>query len=138
MDITALENDDYTVWVRFLDAEVLMRHVPATELMGIRQRSQRRTWDITSGGQPEAASDAAEAARLLGRAAVRGWRGLKMRGEAFDYTPERCDFLMSRWAEFGRFVGEAATSLVRLVAEQGRAEGKNSSLTSGPGSTTRV
>ncbi len=138
MDIEALESDDYAVWVRFMDAEVLVRHVPAGELLSIRERSLRRAWDISSGGRPAEGIDAAEAARLLGRAAVRGWRGLSMRGEDYPYSPERCDFLMARWAEFGRFVNEAATSLARLAEAQRRDESKNSSLTSGPGSTSRV
>ena len=138
MDIEALESDDYTVWLRFMDAEVLVRHVPASELLEIRERSRRRTWDISTGGRPTEGLDAFEAARLLGRAAVRGWRGLSMRGEDYPYSPERCDFLMARWAEFGRFVNEAATSLARLADAQRSAERKNSSLTSGPGSTSRV
>lgn len=138
MDICGLHENDYCVWVRFMDAEVLVRHVSAEELLEIRRKAQRRSWDIASSGGPEVSFDQAEAARLLGRAAVRGWRGLSMKGEEFEYTPQRCDFLMARWAEFGRFINEAATSLARLVRSEARDEEKNSALTSGPGSTIRV
>lgn len=132
-----MREDDYEVWVRFLDAEVLVRHVPAEELLDIQRRARVRTWETTQGA-PSQTQDSALAGRLLGRAAVRGWRGLSMQGQDYPYSPENCDFLITRWAEFSRFISEVSTSLRRLMEEERRASEKNSSLTSGPGSTSRV
>ncbi|GAB4389047.1 MAG: hypothetical protein Kow0025_12030 [Thermodesulfovibrionales bacterium] len=136
MDIGGLKRDDFTAWVPFLDAEVLIRYVGAEELRAIQARATTRAWDRKS--RPVETLDWAEANRLLGRAAVRGWKGITSGGEEFPYSEENCDFLMARWHEFARFVGEACVDLQGLVrSERSRLE-KNSGLTSGQGSISRA
>lgn len=137
MDIGPLRKEDYTVWVPFMeDAEVLVRHVTTTELVDINREATVASWDMKSSRSESL--DAALAARLLGRAAVRGWRGITMDGEEFPYSTGNCDFLMSRWPEFSRFINSASTGLAALAAQERRHAEKKSSLTSGRASTTRV
>jgi hypothetical protein len=136
MEIGALKNDDFQAWMPFMDAEVLIRHVPVEELQVIQRKATRVTWD---GKHRKAETvDAAEANRLIGRSAVRGWKGITMDGEEFPYSGENCDFLMSRWLEFSRFVGEACLDLQGLVEAERREKEKNSALTSGQGGTSRA
>lgn len=126
-------------WVRFNDAEVLMRYVGLDELRAIRQSAARLVPlrdGLTPGGLIEDALDMAEADRQLCRAAVCGWRGFTMGGEEYAYTPERADFLMARWSEFARFVGRTALDLAAFEEARIAEVSKNSVLTSGPGGTT--
>ncbi len=103
----------------FHDARVLMRHVGLDELRQIREQATLYSW-ATEGqrqGEPDQSIDHAEAGRLLGRAAVRGWHGLTLKGEEFPYSAEHCDLLMTRWAEFAGFVAEVGLDLLKLMAE---------------------
>jgi hypothetical protein len=129
LDISALKEDDYQVWVPFLDAEVLVRYVPVEEIHRINRSATRVAWDRKN--QKTETLDAVEANRLLGRAAVRGWRGITMDGEEVPYSVDNCDFLMDRWLEFFRFVGEVCLHLRSLVGAEKRGKEKNSVLTSG-------
>jgi hypothetical protein len=140
MDIGALRREDFLVWVPFMDAEVLVRYVPLEELRDIGSRATKRTWEglRTPSNRPVETLDAALANKLLGRAAVRGWRGLSMNGEEFPYTPENCDFLMARWLEFSKFVNEACLDLQALQEQERKRVGKDSGLTSGQEGTTRA
>jgi hypothetical protein len=136
MDIVALKQDDFQVWVPFMDAEVLLRYVSLEELEQVRRRATTLRWDRK--GPRTESMDPLEANRLLGRAAVRGWRGITLEGEEHPYSEEHCDFLMTRWSEFARFVSEAALDLWRLAEEERAKRGNASGLTSGPGGTTRA
>jgi hypothetical protein len=131
MDISALKHDDYQVWVTFLDAKILIRYVSRSELFAIAKQSTKRSWDRRH--QPIEEVDYDESNRSVGRAAVRGWENITMEGKDFPYTPENCDFLMTRWGEFSRFVNEACIDLQGLVAEERMQKEKNSSVTSGHG-----
>lgn len=135
MDISAIRDNDFEVWVSFLDAEVLMRYVGLDELRSIHASATRKGLD--RGGALIEELDHAEAGRLLGRASVKGWRGLTLNGEEFPWSPENCDLLMARWTEFSRFVGEASLDLIRLEETRLGESGKKSGLTSGQGGTTR-
>lgn len=135
MEIGALRDEDYSVWMPFEDAEVLVRYVGAEELRGIAAGATSHSW---KNHQRVERMDAAEAARLMGRAAVRGWRGITMGGEEYPYSVEHCDFLMERWQEFARFVAEAATDLGELVNKETEEGKKNSSPTSAPEGTSRA
>jgi hypothetical protein len=136
MEIAALKQDDFQVWVPFTDAEVLLRYVSLEELEKVRRKATASRWDRKG---PKAESmDPLEANRLLGRAAVRGWRGITLEGEDYPYSEEHCDFLMTRWSEFAKFVSEAALDLRRLAEEERADRGNASGLTSGPGGTTRA
>lgn len=134
LDISGLKNDDFMAWMPFMDAEVLVRYVDMRGLRAIQKAATKITFDRH---QKTETLDAVEANRLLGRAAVRGWRGITMDGLEYPYGPDNCDFLMTRWTEFGRFVNSACLDLQGLMEEEYKAREKNSSATSGQGSITR-
>jgi hypothetical protein len=127
MDISALKNEDFEVWMPFMDAEVALRYLDIEELRKVQKQATKISWDRK--GAKEEDLDSSELSRLLGRAAVRGWRGITMEGQPYAYTPEHCDFLMSRWLEFATFVADAALDLGKLVEAQERGKEKNSVLT---------
>jgi len=130
MDVSALDDKGFEVWVRFLDAEVLMRYVGLDELRRIKEQATSYSWDREGGSQgPHESLDHEEANRLFGRAAVRGWRGLTRDGEDFPFSPEHCDLLISRWSEFARFVAEVSLDLKRLEDERMEKCKKKSSAT---------
>ncbi len=128
MDIGVLRQDDFLVWMPFQDAEVLVRYISAEEVEGILRRAKTMRWEKH---RKVERLDLAEANRLLGRAAVRGWRGITMDGAEYPYSEEHCDFLMRRWLDFAEFVSTACTDLQALVAEEQKRRSKNSGLTSG-------
>ena len=129
MDISALQKDDYEVWVPFLDGKVLIRYLSREELLTLNKQATRTAWD--KGHQPQKEHDPVRADILLARKAVKGWEGFIMNGQDYPYTPENCDFLMTKWVDFARFVNEACTDLQALMdAEKAESE-KNSSGTSG-------
>jgi len=139
MDISALKKDDYQVWVPFMgDAEVLIQYVSLDSLRRLMTKAMmtKILWD----GKPRKNSevDAVEANRMLGRAAVRGWKNITMENEDYPYSPENCDFLMSHWLEFSRFVNDICIDLQALMEAEKEQKIKNSSLTSGGDSTSRV
>jgi len=129
MDIGLLKRDDFQVWVPFMDAEVLIRYVSLDELREINKKATRVSWDRKH--QKTEELDTVEANRLLGRAAVRGWKGITMNGEEFPYSEENCDFLMTRWLEFARFVNEVCIDIQALMDAEKERKAKNSLLTSG-------
>lgn len=131
MEIGALSKEDFRAWIPFMDAEVLIRHVSMGELREIAKLATRTTWDRKH--QKTEEMDAGESNRLLGRAAVHGWKGLTMNGQEYPYSPENCDFLMSKWLEFSRFVNDVCTDLQALVEGELEEIRKNSGLTSGQG-----
>lgn len=135
MDLAGLSDEGIEVWVSFNDAEVLLAYVGLDGLLAIRQRASTSHWAQERQGEPEERLDHAEANRLLGRAAVRGWRGFTLAGEDFPYSPENADLLMLRWSGFARFVGEVALDLVRLEEERLAASKKKSLHTSVPDGT---
>lgn len=106
------------VWVSFMDASVLLRHVAQEELRGLIRAATRFVWhragDGTAQGQLRHELDVQEAARLIGRAAVRGWSGFSQGGTHYPYSAANCDELMQRWAEFSRFVCDALLELQRM------------------------
>ncbi|MEJ2192650.1 MAG: hypothetical protein P8Y39_09970 [Nitrospirota bacterium] len=118
------------------DAQVLLRYVPLEELEKLTREATEVHWDRRN--RKVEKLNAREAARLLGRRAVRGWRGITLEGEAYPYSPEHCDFLMTRWLEFTKFVGEASLDLRGLVEAEAAERRKNSALTSGRAGTTRA
>jgi hypothetical protein len=124
MEIGALKRDDFQVWVFFEDAEVLVRYVSLEELREISKKSTKVSWDRRSRKTEE--PDSMEANRLLGRAAVRGWKGITMEGEEYPYNEENCDFLMTRWTEFIKFVNDVCVDLQALVEHEKEERKKNS------------
>jgi hypothetical protein len=135
MEIGGLQREDFQVWVPFGDdAEVLIQYVPREVLQQIRRKATRITWDRKH--QKEEQFDPIKADELLGRNAVKDWKGLTMNGEPYPYSPENCDFLMRKWVEFARFVNEVCVDLEALVEEERRQKVKNSVTSSGQGQTT--
>jgi hypothetical protein len=131
MEISALQKDDFEVWVPFLDGRVLIRYVSREELVSLNKQATETTWDRKH--QLHKENNPVRADILLGRIAVKGWEGFTMNGAPYPYTPENCDFLMTKWVDFARFVNETCIDLQALMdAEKAEAE-KNSSATSGQG-----
>jgi hypothetical protein len=136
MDIGALKRDDFEVWVPFMeDAQVLMGYVSLEKLDEIEKAATVRTWNRKH--QMEERVDRMKANRLIGRAAVRDWKGITDEGKEYPYSQESCDFLMTHWAEFSQFVNNTCNDLQRLKEEERKAAVGNSSLTSGEEGTSR-
>ncbi len=129
MEIKAIKDETLEVWVPFLDAEVLLRYVGLDELRQLRSKCVTRRWDRAPDGgapaEPIEETDHARANRLLGRAAVRGWKGFTHEGDEFLFNPDNCDLLMGRWTEFSRFVGEVCMDLIKLEQARTRGAKKN-------------
>jgi hypothetical protein len=120
----------FEVWVPFQeDAAVLIKYVPLEELRTINKKVTSRGWDRKH--RPEETTDTAEANRLLGRAAVKDWKGFTMKGAEYPYSPEHCDFLMTNWLEFSKFVNDVSIDLRALQEAEAEARAKNSGPTSG-------
>lgn len=134
MDIAAIGERDFEVWVPFHDARVLMRYVGLDELRAIQASATRRS--LEQGSEISEDLDHREAGRLLGRASVRDWEGFTLNGEEFPWSRENCDLLMDRWTEFARFVSDTALDLARIERARSEESGKKSVLTSGQGATT--
>jgi hypothetical protein len=143
MDITAISEEDFNVWVDFQeDAQVLLRYVSLEELLAINAKASTHSLkpavasaagtDRGEGIREISAEVAPEDAnRLLGRAAVRGWRGLKKDGKEFPYSADNCDLLMRRWTEFAVFVGEVCLELREINRRKVKESKKKLKLTSG-------
>ncbi|MDA8087422.1 MAG: hypothetical protein M0Z75_12045 [Nitrospiraceae bacterium] len=133
MEIGGLKKQDFEVWVPFGaegdPAEVLVRYVSRAELQDIRKKATVTSWDRQH--QKEERLDAVKADVLLGRAAVRDWKGFTMEGREYPYSPENCDELMRGWTQFARFVNEICVDLQALQEEDERRKIKNSSRISG-------
>jgi hypothetical protein len=137
MEIGSLKKESFEAWVPFgKDAEVLVRYVPREELQEIKKKATIVAWDRKH--QKEEKFDPLAADLLLGKAAVRGWRGFTADGAEFPWSPESCDLLMRKWTEFARFVNETCADLEALMDEERARKTKNLSLTSGRASTIRV
>lgn len=151
MEIEALTRDDFNVWVPFEDAEVKLRYVPMDELRAIIRQATEQSYNPVERrgvaahrgqaglqiGLQTGQLDHAELGRLIGRAAVRGWRGITICGSPYDYTPERCDMLMTKWSAFAKMVSEVCLDLIALEEASRKQSLKNSSLTSGREGTSQ-
>lgn len=134
MEIVCLK-DDYQVWMQFQDAEVLIRYLTADELLDISKKATKLVWRENRKVEER---DIKELNKLLGRATVRGWKGITMNGEEYPYSLENCDFLMTKYFEFVEFVSEACMSLQSLAQAEKERKTKNSLLTSGQEGISRV
>ncbi|MDA8324971.1 MAG: hypothetical protein M0033_02005 [Nitrospiraceae bacterium] len=129
MEIGGLKKQDFEVWVPFEDARVLIRYVSREELQGIRKRATVASWNRQH--QREEQFDGMKADILLGRAAVRDWKGFTMEGVDYPYSPENCDELMRGFTAFARFVNDVCVDLQALQEEEAKQKVKNSSRISG-------
>lgn len=106
-----MTGSDLMITARFEDAVVRIRQVGRRELEQIRERATRHCLEE---GRLESAFDACLADVLLGRAAVRGWRGFTRNGKPLLYSRRNRDLLMRRFAGFARFVNDTVLRLLAL------------------------
>ncbi len=123
MDISGLKREEFVVEMPFGDAVVTIAYVSPEELRKIARQATGRSWDRRH--QPKEELDQDKANILLGRKAVRGWRGFVEDGQEVPYSPEECDRLINRWGEFSRFVNEVCTDLQALQEQEKQATLKN-------------
>jgi len=141
MEVGALVEGGLSVWVPFMDAEVQVRYVPLSELRELLKTATTARWNraeaaASGAGGLSGEVDQAELSRLIGRAAVRGWKGLTVCGKDFPYSQENCDMLMARWLAFAKFVAEVCMDLIALERVARQESAKKSSLTSALCGTT--
>jgi len=143
MDIGFVTQPERTVWFDFPgedDVKVLIRYMPMDERSEIERQATVEVAEKTERNAEERLVkkiDEKEYNRLYGRAAVRGWEGLKDKEEDFPFSQENCDLLMTKWAEFSLFVGTVAPRLHALVEAERKAVEKKSETTSGQGTTSQ-
>ncbi len=131
MNINPLKTKLLEVWLPFGDgAEVLIAHTSREDLLAIAREAQKIS---IRKGQEVKEYDPVKADKLLGRKAVKDWKGFDDDGKEFPCTPENIDLLMMQWTDFARFVNDACGDLERLVRQKEVSLSKNSSNTSGPG-----
>lgn len=131
MDFESLKKSQDTgleVWVPFGEDEVLIKYISRDELKEIARRAKKTSF---INHQKVEEFDDVRADILLGRAAVKDWKGFTMAGETFPCTPENIDFLMTKWNSFAKFVNDTCVDLEFLVQQEKDKTIKNSSLTSG-------
>lgn len=135
MEIGGLKKKDFQVWVPFgvqdekNGAQVLIRYLTREDLQEITRKATVVAWDRRN--PRESHLDATQADILIGRAAVKGWKGFTHDGNDYPYSPENCDELMKGWMEFAQFVNDVAIDLQRLQEVEAKQTVKNSSRTSG-------
>ena len=95
-------------WIQFdSDTEILIELITKAGLRDIGKKAAKRA-KLTG----EDSADIAD--RLLGRAAVKGWKkigapehpGLIVNGQPLEFTQENVDMLMAKSLKFSRFVNE--------------------------------
>lgn len=123
MEIGDLQKDVIEAWVPFgSDGEILIRYIPKDELMAIHKKATRRDWHK---GQMREEMDMKKANRLIGRAAVLGWRNLTMAGKPFEFNEVNLDLLMDKSYEFSIFVSNTCTEIQEFVDGKRADEEKN-------------
>ncbi len=133
MEIGGLKKTDFEVWVPFGEeqdgARVLVRYVGRADVQELRKRAVVVSWDRQH--QRQERLDGIKWDVLLGRAAVRDWKGFTMEGADYPYSPENCDELMRGFTAFARFVNDVCVDLQALQEEEAKQQAKNSSRISG-------
>lgn len=123
MDITVLKKDSLEVWVPFGDdAEVLVRYVCREELQKISKKARKTTYQ---NHQKVEEFDPLEADKLLGRAAIKDWKGFTQDGEPFPCTPDNIDLMMTKWNAFAKFVNDVCVDIEALVKQEQEKVSKN-------------
>ena len=116
--------NELKVWIPFQeDAEVEVRYIALKELTALQKKATSR--DVKKGQLIENIDHIA-LGKLLGRAAVSGWKNLTINGEELPFSKENCDMLMEMSYDFVAFVNEKAVELSNFVErEDGDAVGKS-------------
>lgn len=115
MEIGNIQADELTVDLKFGDATVKIKYIDSVELKNILRKSQKTEWKKH---KPVTVEDDAEANKLLGRAAVKGWDKITTNGKPFPYSQLNCDLMMKKSYEFSAFVNDACTEMENFKVEQ--------------------
>lgn len=135
MEVGKLESiEENHRWINWIDGgKVLMAFVTRKTMNKILKITTKRTFKR---GVPIEEVDNTEANRLLGRAAVRNWKGLTSDHEDYPFTEENLDELMEKHPEFSDFVNEKCIEIGNFVGEATeKALGKSESTPSGGSET---
>lgn len=125
-DIGGLMMDDFVAELPFDEEKgvfVQIRHQTREELLSLRKKSTIRVADKKSHQMVEQV-DSVKADLNLSRAAVVGWRGLRIGGAEFPFSEENADMLMKKWSKWAKFVNDACDDLERISAAAMEKEGK--------------
>ena len=131
MELGNLTNpSELKVWIPFQeDAEIEIRYIALKELTKLQKKATSKSMKK---GQIIDEVDHIALGKLLGRAAVTGWKNLTVKGEEFPFTKDNCDLLMGMSYDFNSFVNEKAVELSNFVErEDGEALGKSEPTPSG-------
>ncbi len=127
MELGEITQDELTCWAPFGDdAEVQIRFITREELDRLKRKVTTKTFRR---GQILEDIDTIEFNRLLGRAAVRGWKNITVGGRPFEYSPENCDILMTRSYEFSDFVNDKCVEINTFIETRGEESKKKSGPT---------
>lgn len=123
MEIGLLTSSEEIIKVPFLDGKIHMLFVPSDEISDLLKQATEKTWDRKH--QQSEEINVIKYRKLLGRRCVRGWEGYTMNKKPYAYTPENCDMLMTKWADFALCVGNSCSDLqVLMEGERAEAEKK--------------
>jgi hypothetical protein len=123
MQLDNLVGDDRTFTVSFDDdVELKIRHITRDELRSLYKKATTSRF-VNNVKTDE--FDSVKADCLLGRAAIKGWSGVKMGDNAAPCTPENIDLLMTRHNRFAKFINDICIDIDALVQQGISAERKN-------------
>lgn len=124
--------EEFAAWVPFGDegAEVEIRFISRDELVNLRKKAVKTSFVRH---QKTEDYDPVIAGKLLGKAAVKDWRGFTVDGVPYPCTPENIETLMERWADFASFLDDTCTDMIRLQEAERETERKNSRSSSAQG-----
>ena len=104
------------VWCSFgADGEVLLKYISIKDLTSIEKKATSRTFKR---GQMHENVDHTLLAKLLGRAAVKGWKNLTAGGETFPFNEKNLDKLMEMSFDFRAFVNDKASEISTFMGEE--------------------
>ncbi len=126
MEIGNIQADELVVDLEFGNATVKIKYIDSLELKNILRKSQKTNWKKH---RPVTVEDDAEANRLLGRVAVKGWNNITANGKPFPYSELNCDLMMQKSYEFSAFVNDACTEMEKFRDEQNEETKKKSGNT---------
>jgi len=129
MQLADLQNNDRIFAIPFDDTVTIrLRHITREELRNIYK--QATTTRFVNHVKTEE-FDPIKGDCLLGRAAIKGWDGIKNGDQDAPCTPEFIDLLMSKHNSFAKFINDISADIDQLIKVEREAERKNSKNSSG-------
>lgn len=123
MDLSIIKNSERTFFCQFNDEiEVELRHITREELREFYRKATKVTFHKN---QKNEEFDSVKADCLLGRAAIKSWKGFTDNGEPAPCTPENIDMLMTRYNPFVKWINEICGDIDSLAAEEKSQTAKN-------------